>query len=375
MKDPEGADVAASMADSGSVPEQRAEQPSQRMRRSPPQLNFPPVRNGLDYLASVVDHLDEYQSEVTPRDVKYAVLHLQAAVEVLLKARLLAEHWTLVFTNPHDATRKSLEDATLSSVSTEKAVTRLRNIVGVPITEKEQKALKKLSDDRNKLQHFGLTDNARAVEARAGEVLDFLIHFIEIQLMPYLDEAESAETATSLAGLREGLNSINSYVRERMNRIGGELKAEGVEHRTIDCPACQQLSLVLRQPPAGANPDDGAATATCRLCSQTWDAEELVGYFNKPGQEEPTERNSCPQCDRWSLGAAVRVRSNPAKPVYFCFSCAIGFPTLRPCIRCYRPVDAAGVTGMAMCGLCEMDLERERAISDYRYTGEWEWWK
>ncbi|MDF9809007.1 hypothetical protein M2436_007554 [Streptomyces sp. HB372] len=40
------------------------------MKRSgPPQLDFPPVRNGLDYLATIVAHLDENQSGVTPRDV------------------------------------------------------------------------------------------------------------------------------------------------------------------------------------------------------------------------------------------------------------------------------------------------------------------
>ncbi|SFS91649.1 hypothetical protein SAMN04487982_104435 [Streptomyces sp. ok210] len=55
-------------------------QMEQAPRRSTAQLDFPPDRNGLDYLVNVVDHLDENKSEVTPRDVKYAVLHLQAAV-------------------------------------------------------------------------------------------------------------------------------------------------------------------------------------------------------------------------------------------------------------------------------------------------------
>ena len=58
-------------------------------RKAPPlQLDFPPIRNGVDYLVSVVNSLHG-DSEVGPREVKYAVLHLQAAAEVLLKARLL----------------------------------------------------------------------------------------------------------------------------------------------------------------------------------------------------------------------------------------------------------------------------------------------
>jgi hypothetical protein len=53
-----------------------------------PTVDFPPVTNGMDYLCSVVEHLT---GNPQPRDLKYAVLHLQAAAEVLLKARLARE--------------------------------------------------------------------------------------------------------------------------------------------------------------------------------------------------------------------------------------------------------------------------------------------
>ncbi|MCE0445380.1 hypothetical protein LT493_11300 [Streptomyces tricolor] len=99
-------------------------------RAQPAQLDFPPIRNGIDYLASVVEHLDENQSEVGPRDLKYAVLHLQAAVEVLLKARLLREHWSLVFKDPGKATQRDFESADFESCGTEAAVERLREIAG-----------------------------------------------------------------------------------------------------------------------------------------------------------------------------------------------------------------------------------------------------
>lgn len=225
------------------------------------------MKNGLDYLVSVVKHLDETESEVTPSDVKYAVLHLQAAVEVLFKTRLLAEHWTLVFTHPGDATRKALDEATLKSVTPEQAITRLQNIAGVEISDKEAKTLTRLTTDRNKLQHFGFTDNARAVEARAGEVLDFLIRFIDTELQPYLEPADRLETESGLGDLREGLGNINSYVRKRMNRIAGELRKEGVESTTIECPACENVTLVLdegprcRQPATAPSPPAASAPA------------------------------------------------------------------------------------------------------------------
>ncbi|MEW1699294.1 serine/arginine repetitive matrix protein 1 [Streptomyces sp. NPDC091278] len=324
----------------------------------PPELEFPPVRNGLDYLASVVEHLDE-EDEVTPRNVKYAVVHLQSAVEVLLKARLLEEHWALVFADPHKATLKALDDGDFISVTTDQAIQRLQNIVCIRITEKEKAALGKVRDDRNKLQHFGMPKtNARVVEARAGEVLDFLIRFVEKELVPYLGSREAAGVTESLADLREGLNRINSYVRKRLNRIVGEMKAEGAESRTIRCPDCEQLALVLREDPVGKDPDAWGGFATCRFCSRLWYTEELLDRYGG-NREEPTDGNACPRCERWSLGVDVPVRSDPEN-VYFCFACATGFSTLVPCDICERPVEGNGGTGAATCGRCAMYLEDER---------------
>lgn len=79
-----------------------------RNRREPiggqPDVDFPPIQNGIDYLLSVTNHLT-HGDPPEPRDLKYAILHLQAAVEVLLKARLQREHWSQVFKNPGAATR------------------------------------------------------------------------------------------------------------------------------------------------------------------------------------------------------------------------------------------------------------------------------
>jgi hypothetical protein len=37
--------------------------------------------------------------------------------------------------------------------------------------------LKALAKDRNALQHYGLSRNVHAIEARTGAVLDFLVRF------------------------------------------------------------------------------------------------------------------------------------------------------------------------------------------------------
>lgn len=93
------------------------------------EVDFPPIANGLDYLLSVIASLASDEEEwgwVSARDLKYSVLHLQAAAEVLLKYRLQQEHWTLVFAEPGKARREELADGSLTSCTPAQTVDRLR---------------------------------------------------------------------------------------------------------------------------------------------------------------------------------------------------------------------------------------------------------
>ncbi|MFG2630793.1 hypothetical protein [Streptomyces sp. NPDC048473] len=59
------------------------------------------------------------------------------------------------------------------SCTTGGTIARLKDIAGVTVDDKTVKVLDDLAKSRNALQHYGLTDNSRAVEARAAKVLDF----------------------------------------------------------------------------------------------------------------------------------------------------------------------------------------------------------
>jgi hypothetical protein len=75
-----------------------------------------------------------------------AVLHLQAAAEVLLKARLIHEHWSLVFQDPGNATRRKFESGDFNSVGLADTVKRLRDVLGIDVGEKAESALARLSE-------------------------------------------------------------------------------------------------------------------------------------------------------------------------------------------------------------------------------------
>ncbi|MEU9774551.1 MULTISPECIES: hypothetical protein [unclassified Streptomyces] len=322
-------------------------------RSGHPQLDFPPVRNGIDYLASVVEHLYEEESAVEPRDLKYAVLHLQAAAEVLLKARLLREHWSLVFKDPGKATRKDFDSADFESCGTGAAVERLRDIVGINFEKKETEALDALAKDRNALQHYGLTHNAHAVEARAGRVLDFLLRFLEDELLPLLDGREREMAAREMIPVSDGVRNISSFVTRRLNRLRGELK--GQQSLTLQCPDCEQMTLVVV--PGGG---------VCHFCSASWSSDESIAsdYLEAHGETEELIQ-LCPQCDDYALVEGVVFADDPtAAGALYCFGCTARYTAgeLISCAGCSRlwPVEADEDGGAdTLCPECREQTQPE----------------
>jgi hypothetical protein len=169
-------------------------------------------------------------------------------------------------------------------------VERLREIVGISIDDKDVAELKQLAKTRNALQHYGHTHSAQAVEARAGRVLDFLMRFLDAELLPLLQGAERARAEQDMAPVAEGVKNISSYVSRRLDRLRGELP--GLESQTIECPACDQMTLVV-------TPGHGR----CRFCNWEWDDAGSYAWYLKPAL--------CPDCDNQALLEGLSFADTP----------------------------------------------------------------
>ena len=82
------------------------------------------------------------------------MIHFHAAVELIMKARLLWEHWTLIVTRPENANLKNFRSGDFQSVSIKDAKTRLESIVQDGLTQREYDCFLQLSDHRNRMVHF-----------------------------------------------------------------------------------------------------------------------------------------------------------------------------------------------------------------------------
>ena len=86
------------------------------------------VDNGLDFLKRAV-------SELAADDTKYATIHLFGAIEVLIKARLIREHWTLACSKADGATLSALEAGDVITVDAIPGLKRLQSNVGLAISK------------------------------------------------------------------------------------------------------------------------------------------------------------------------------------------------------------------------------------------------
>ncbi|MEU9452897.1 hypothetical protein [Streptomyces sp. NPDC048277] len=315
------------------------------------EVHYPPVDNGLDYLVSVVDHLRG--EEVGRRELKYAVVHLQAAVECLLKYRLELEHWSLVFKNPGDARRSELDDGSLTTCTVDQTITRLVNLAGVAISPKEDKDLKQLASLRNQLQHYGrLHDtkvNRYVIEAKAADVLEFLTHFVDSELLPRLDPPDG-ETADSLARIREGLDEIRGYVAARMRRLRPNL--DPVKSRTVQCWNCDQCALVVGD-------EEGAYCLYCHYrrghddiaLAYAYEVLDRTEWSAVRGELDPVY--GCPACDVEALVRGVLTAAAPRNPVDLCFHCGETFSGMEECVRCGKPF--APTDSESVCDGCLLE--------------------
>lgn len=113
----------------------------------------PIVKNMFEYINKSLDILDEPQ---------YSIIYFYTALELLFKARLLREHWTLVI-NDFKNSKSSFEQfkkGDFNSVYLDDAATRIRNLFK-DLPDKYENNFKGIKEERNKLVHFPITDLAK----------------------------------------------------------------------------------------------------------------------------------------------------------------------------------------------------------------------
>ncbi len=304
------------------------------------------IENGLDFLSSTVSDLASNREE----RLKYAALHLSASIEVLLKARLVQEHWTLAVADIDRTTLGSFRAGEFRSVTASQGLARLRDVAQVRVSEEQLKRVKAVERLRNRVAHFTLGDERpEAIAATLGRGLDFLLWFLGAQLRPATVGQQAALIDEVMESISSELGQIKTLVAARLDGLRDELAKCDC---ALVCPRCEQPALVL--------PADAAAH--CLFCLWAPDGETAASEYVhtvlglsqyvvvKDGCVWPIY--SCFQCWAESLVDGVVVLNHPDR-VWACFSCGFAGAEsyVGSCSRCGTVTDRL-LDGPEVCSDC-----------------------
>lgn len=104
------------------------------------------TRNAFDFLERGISEFDQAP--------KYSVIHFCAAVEMLLKARLMKEHWSLIVSRPDQANLAKFMDGDFISATLAETRERLRDVAREDIGNDAYNSFRALAQHRNKMLHF-----------------------------------------------------------------------------------------------------------------------------------------------------------------------------------------------------------------------------
>lgn len=192
------------------------------------------TNNGLDFLARSIEEFNKYP--------KYSVIHFHAAVELFLKARLMAEHWSLVVGKRQEPDWDKFESGEFISVSLDEAADRLDKVVRNGLTNQELKAFRDVTKHRNKMVHFfheahTAEESEKLQRAIAREQLTawYLLH----RLLTTRWDDVFAPWAAQIAAIDSELRKLHDFLKVVFDHIKPDIQARiKVGEIFDDCPSC-----------------------------------------------------------------------------------------------------------------------------------------
>jgi acyl carrier protein len=304
------------------------------------EIHFNILENALDFIESGVEFFgrNEYVNDLgkglrvffpsysKPHDYKYALLNIASGLELLLKARLEIEHWSLIFDSVDKAIKDNLKTGNFSSVSFSNLILRLQNICGIKISEKQLKELKEFKNLRNKIEHYTFNINVYAIGPRLINILQFILHFIQDELE---ESGHLKYNDARVVSIKNNLSRISSFVDSRYKDI--ESKIESNKNIAL-CPICQQDTVIKSN-----------NVTSCLFCLSKFDTEEFIDkYLNRFHFSVLYEHHSqggfevltrCPACEQYTL---IEEETR-----YKCLNCLEEYrlKEISRCIKCGETTD------------------------------------
>ncbi|HUZ18181.1 MAG TPA: hypothetical protein VMV68_07320 [Spirochaetia bacterium] len=184
------------------------------------------------------------------RRLKHSTVNLCTGVELVLKARLAQEHWTLVLMNADRYRNGDWERGSFQAVGLSEAKSRLSEVCAVHLSEQAEAAFTALSDLRNKFLHFVVSESAARVTGIQLRAWHHAIDLLDQDFLP-LSDVERRE----LQAIREQMRKREEYLDAQFEVVSAAITERANDGSdVILCPFCAHSALLV---------GDGAICLVC----------------------------------------------------------------------------------------------------------------
>jgi hypothetical protein len=317
------------------------------------------VENGLDFLSHSIREFKEFP--------KYSVIHFYTAVELLLKARLMFEHWSLVVSKQQEPDWDRFVAGDFQSVALDDAANRLQKAARTGLTDRELRAFRAVRTHRNKMVHFfheaDSVEDGKLREKIAKEQFTawYLLHSRLVDQWRDVFERWLGQIGEIDTKLREHRTFLQVVFDQKKPEIE-KLREKGFafdecpscgfisqcheqngrvlytstclvcglseRHLTMECPACGEPVAFINE-----------GFADCTSCGKHLDPEDIIDALvdHDAAHEAAREGDdswdlaNCGDCDGYHT--VVRVGEDR----YVCTRCFGEFESLQWCKWCNEP--------------------------------------
>jgi hypothetical protein len=205
------------------------------------QIRHTVLSNGLDFVLKGLEELGNYEGSGEINRLKYVILHIDAGIELILKSKLLEEHWSLVFEQPQNAKKKAYQEGDFSSVSLASSIKRLKDVCDISISKVQEDKINALHKKRNVMQHFEINDTEAAISGVIASALEVMMDFLH----EHFDEDNLTEPEQEMIkDIRDEIIVLQTYIKQRMAALQPEL-SKYKEPWIAECSTCGQRAAIL----------------------------------------------------------------------------------------------------------------------------------
>lgn len=190
------------------------------------------VKSGIDFLTRAASELES--------DSKYSVIHFATGLEILLKARVFAEHWSLVAKSPHSCTWSGLVSGDENTIGAETLYETLQKKTDTVLSDTQQDAFEEVREHRNRVVHWLPNEDLASIEAEQCRASHHLLKLLKSDWDEFFSDF-SAE----LQDVEDDLLNNRKYLQARYDDLEDRLKGPENHGRLIECPACDFRAGVI----------------------------------------------------------------------------------------------------------------------------------